>query len=171
MRLKQLLSRRNRLHTVSACLAATFAGMSVVAWGQDQGAATPKDVTAARKTLMVVIADNMQEIEAMTGSGKIDLVRGRANANSISAMLMAFPHLFPSTTNTWTPNVPRDATVDTFTDPSLWKQYTFFYKEAQAASKYAFNASRSENEAEFKKNATDLRLTCDTCHATFQKNN
>jgi cytochrome c556 len=86
-------------------------------------------------------------------------------------MLMAFPHLFSPATNTWMPNVPRDAAGETFTDPSLWKEYTFFYKEAQAASQYAFNASRAENEAEFKKNAVNLRLTCDTCHATFQKNN
>jgi len=158
MSLKQLFSRRNRRHAVSGCLAATIVGMSFVAWGQDQSAATPKDLIVARKTLMVVIADNMQEIEAMTGSGKIDLARGRANANSIAAMLMAFPHLFSPTTNTWTPNVPRDAAGETFTDPSLWKEY-------------AFNASRAEDEAEFKKNATNLRLTCDTCHATFQKNN
>ena len=113
----------------------------------------------------------MQEIEAMTGSGKINLTRGRGNANAISAMLMAFPHLFPPTTNTWTPNAPRDPATDTFTDPSLWKEYAFFYKEAQAGSKYAFNASRAENETEFKKYAADLRLACDTCHATFQKNN
>jgi cytochrome c556 len=171
MGLKQLFSRRNRRHAVRGCLAATIVGMSCLAWGQDQSAATPKDLIVARKTLMVVIADNMQEIEAMTGSGKIDLARGRANANSIAAMLMAFPHLFSPTTNTWTPNVPRDAAGETFTDPSLWKEYTFFYKEAQAASQYAFNASRAENEAEFKKSAVNLRLTCDTCHATFQKNN
>jgi cytochrome c556 len=125
----------------------------------------------ARKTLMVVIADNMQEIEAMTAGGKIDLAKARANANAISGMLLAFPHLFPASTNTWTPNAPRDPATDTFTDPGLWKTFPFFYKEAQAAAKYAFDASRADAEAEFKKQATNLRLTCDTCHATFQKNN
>jgi cytochrome c556 len=155
----------------AAAVAFAVVGTSFMASAQDQSAATPKDAIFARKTLMVSIANNMTEIEAMTGSGKIDLPNGRAHAESISAMLMAFPHLFPLTTNTWTPNAQRNPATDTFTDPSLWNTYAFFYKEAQAATKYAFNASRSENEADFKKNAADLRLTCDTCHATFQKNN
>jgi cytochrome c556 len=120
---------------------------------------------------MSTIANSMTEIEAMTGSGKIDLPKGRAQADAISGMLTAFPHLFPPTTNTWTANTPRDPATDTFTDPSLWKEYVFFYKEAQRAADYAHDASHAENDAAFKKNAADLRLTCDTCHATFQKNN
>ena len=98
MGLKQLFSRRNRRHAVSGCLAATIVGMSFMAWGQDQSAATPKDVIFARKTLMVVIADNMQEIEAMTGSGKIDLARGpcerkfdRGDVDGLPASLPARP--------------------------------------------------------------------------------
>jgi hypothetical protein len=39
------------------------------------------------------------------------------------------------------------------------------------ASKYAFEASRAETEAQFRKSVTELRLTCDGCHAAFQKNN
>jgi cytochrome c556 len=154
-----------------ATAAAIVVGTSFMALGQDQSAATPKDVIFARKTLMVSIANNMTEIEAMIGSGKIDLAKGRAHADSISAMLMAFPHLFPPTTNTWKANAAPDPATGTFTDPSLWNVYAFFYKEAQAATEYAFNASRAENDTVFKKNAADLRLTCDTCHATFQKNN
>jgi cytochrome c556 len=156
----------------AACLSASVAGASLTASAQDdRGVTPPRDVISARKTLMVVIADNMQEIEAMLASGKTDLTRARANANSISAMLVAFPHLFPSSTNTWTPNAQRDPVSDTFTDPSLWKEFGFFYKEAQAAAKYAFDASRADTEADFRKHAGNLRLTCDTCHATFQKNN
>jgi hypothetical protein len=82
-----------------AIAAAIVVGPSFMALGQDQSAATPNDVIFARKTLMVSIANNMMEIEAMTGSGKLDLVKGQAHADSISAMLMAFPHLFPLTTN------------------------------------------------------------------------
>ena len=66
---------------------------------------------------------------------------------------------------------PRDPAVDTFADPAIWKSFAFFYKESLSAAKYAYNASRAENEAEFKKSAVDLRLTCDTCHAAYQKNN
>jgi cytochrome c556 len=139
------------------------------AWGQDQVA--PTDTILARKTLMSVIARNMYPLDEMIYTGKINLPRGRANADSIAAMLQAFPLLFPSSTNSWTPNAGGDLARATFADPHIWEQFDFFYKQAQAASKYAFDASRSKNEADFRKNITELRLTCDSCHATFQKNN
>lgn len=160
-------SRRMMMAGIAAVAAAGTAS-----WAQDDRApATPTDIIFARKVLMVGIANNMYEIEGMISSGKIDLARARANADSISAMMVAFPHLFPPTTNTWAPNVPRDPAVDTFADPAIWKSFTFFYKEAQASAKYAYDASRADNETDFKKFATELRLACDTCHATYQKNN
>ena len=62
----------------------------------------------------------------------------------------------------------RGARFATFADPRIWEQFDFSYK-AQAAAKYAFTASRAENETDFRKNITELRLTCDNCHATFQR--
>ena len=154
-----------------ACLVAGIVGTDSSALGQDPSALAPADVISARKTLMNAIARNMYPLDEMSYTGKFNLLRGRNNADSISAMLQAFPLLFPPSTNTWVPNAPRDPAADTFTDPKLWSEYTFFYKEALAAAKYAYNASRAENETEFRKSITELRLTCDTCHATFQKNN
>jgi cytochrome c556 len=162
--------RRIALIIGGACLAVGI-GTSFVAFGQDQSIATLNDVVFARKTLMVAIANAMYPIDEMRQTGKFDLPKGRAGADAISAMLMAFPHLFPPTTNTWTDKAPRDAAVDTFASPTLWQEYTFFYKQAQAASKYAFDLSHAENDRDFRKSATDLRLACDTCHAAFQKNN
>jgi cytochrome c556 len=103
-------------------------------------------------------------------TGKVNLQRGRAAADSISAMLQAFPFLFPRSTNTWTPGATADPARSTFADPHIWDEFDFFYKEAQAASKYALEASRAENETDFRKSVTQLRQTCDTCHAAFQKN-
>ena len=174
MGLKPLcLSHRHRIASAifGACLAAAVVGTSFVALGQDQSAATPKNVIYARKTVMNTIANSMYEIDGMLQTGKFDLPKARHHADAISGLLTAFPHLFPPTTNTWTPNVTRDPAADTFADPSLWTAFAFFYKEAQRAADYAHDASRAENEAEFKKNATELRSTCDTCHAAFQKNN
>lgn len=170
--LKQRLPR----HRIAAVIGGVFVAASVVgtsfmASGQDQSIATPKDVIFARKILMTTIANNMYPIDQMLQTGKIDLPTARHYANSLAGMLAAFPHLFPPSTNTWTPNAPRDPSVDTFADPSLWKAFEFFYKEAQAAADYAYDASQAPNEEEFRKHATQLRLTCDTCHATFQKNN
>jgi cytochrome c556 len=153
-----------------ACVVAGIMGTGA-ALAQDPSALAPADVISARKTLMNAIARNMYTLDEMVYTGKFNLPRGRNNADSISAMLQAFPFLFPPSTNTWVANAPRDPAADTFTDPKLWSEYGFFYKEAQAAAKYAYNASRAETEAEFRKSVTELRLTCDTCHATFQKNN
>ena len=171
MGLTQLFSRRNGLHAVSACLAATIVGMSFVAWGQDQSIATPKDVIFARKILMATVANSMYPIDQMLQTGKIDLTIAHHYADAIAGMMAAFPHLFPPTTNTWTPNAPRDPATDTFAAPAIWESFALFYKEAKAAAEYAYDASQAKDVEEFRKHAVQLRLTCDTCHATYQKNN
>jgi cytochrome c556 len=155
----------------AVCLATTVIGTSFTAWGQDKTAGAPRDIIFARKTLMSVIARNMYPLDEMIYTGKINLSRGRGHADSISAMLQAFPFLFPTSTNTWTPNVGGDIAFATFADPHIWEEFEFFSKQTQAAAKYALDASRAEKEADFRKNVMELRLTCDNCHATFQKNN
>ena len=158
---------RIRLSIGGACLAVALISSSAVL-AQDPNPAAPKDVIFARKTLMSSIGTNMYVIDGMLETGKIDLVSGRANAESISAMLMAFPHLFPNSTNLWTSNAVRDPATDTLADAAIWESRSFFYRDAMAASKYAFEASRAQNVADFRKAARDLRLTCDGCHSTYQ---
>lgn len=149
--------------------AALILGSSSSAWAQDK-ALPPGDVIAARKTLMSVIARNMYPLDEMIYTGKINLPRGRGHADSIAAMIQAFPLLFPAHTNAWKPGA-ADPASSTFADPHIWDQFDFFYKESMTAAKYAFDASRADTEAQFRKSVTELRLTCDGCHATFQKNN
>src|SRR6476661_11078158 len=76
------------------CLAAVILGSGFAAWAQDK-ALPPSDIITARKTLMSVIARNMYPLDEMIYTGKINISRGRANADSISAMLQAFQFLFP----------------------------------------------------------------------------
>jgi cytochrome c556 len=159
---------KKRLSIGGACFAVALIGASSVAIGQDQNPATPKDVIFARKTLMSSIGTNMYVIDGMLETGKIDLVSGRANAESISAMLMAFPHLFPNSTNLWNTNAAPDPATDTLADAAIWESRSFFYKDAMAASKYAFDASRAQSAADFSRSARDLRQTCDGCHSTYQ---
>jgi cytochrome c556 len=144
-------------------------GPRSVAFGQDQSAATTKDVVFARKILMDSIGSNMDEIDTMLQTGKIDLTEGREHADTISIMLMAFPHLFPPSSDQWKPNIERDPGTDTFASPDLWKTFGDFYKLAALASKTAYNASRATDEAAFKKFGAELRATCDTCHDTYLK--
>jgi len=154
-----------------AALAIGLFSTNLVASGQEQGIAAPKDVIFARKILMATIANSMYPVDQMLQTGKIDLSVARHHADAIAGMMTAFPHLFPPSTNTWTANAPRDAATDTFADPAIWLSYEFFYKECKAAADYAYDASQAQTEEEFRKHAVQLRLTCDTCHATYQKNN
>jgi cytochrome c556 len=144
-----------------------FAG-GEVALGQELPPA--KDTIFARKILMGAIDTNMNEIEAMTLPGaKLDLAEAQEHADMISIMLMAFPHMFPASTNQWTPNADRDPAMDTFAAPALWTNFADFYERASTASKIAFEASRAKHADELKAVVGQLRATCNSCHATYMK--
>src|SRR5262245_19636378 len=96
--------RTLRLRIWLGCaVAATCAlGLVSVAAGEERAAAPPKDVIFARKILMDTINANMDELETMISVGKeLNLTEAREHADTISVMLMAFPHLFPESTNQW----------------------------------------------------------------------
>ena len=153
---------------VALVAAGTFGGDST-AFGQDMSAATAKDVIFARKVLMGSIAENMDDLDIMVETDKIDLPHGAMHADVISVLLLPFPHLFPPHSNEWKPGVEKDAGIDTFASPDVWIRYSDFYQRSADASKIAYNASRARNAAEFKKYAIELRAACDGCHATYQK--
>src|SRR5262245_14139364 len=103
-------------------------------------------------------------------SGKaINLAEGHEHADAISVMLMAFPHLFPPSTDQWRPNVDRDPGRDTYASPDVWMRFADFYAQAANASKVAYNASRTQQEAAFKSFVASLRTACDSCHAVYLK--
>ena len=153
-------------------LAGLCAGaLGSAAWGQDRSAAAPPQETIfARKILMDSIGRNMDDLEANAGSAKIALAEGRDHADIISVMLMAFPHLFPPSTNEWKPNVvDRDPGRDTFAAPEIWTGFADFYQRGRDAADIAFKASRVETEAAFKEQVAQLRGACDSCHAIYMK--
>jgi cytochrome c556 len=151
-------------------LAACSLGFACAASGQERNAAPPKDVIFARKILMDTINSNMDEIEGMIGAGKdLNLAEVREHADMISVMLMAFPHLFPESTNQWKLNVERDPGTDTYASPDLWTKYADFYGKAASAAKIAYKASRAKQEDEFKIFIAELRQGCNGCHAAYQK--
>jgi hypothetical protein len=88
---------------LGGALAGAFAALTIAALAdaappQDQPAA--KDTIFARKILMGAIDMNMDEIETMLApEGKLVLADAQEHAETISTMLMAFPHLFPPATN------------------------------------------------------------------------
>ena len=170
-----MTSRRTTFASV-ACIFACFAlGLALAGTGnaaraQDQSVATAKDTIFARKILMATIDRNMDALEQMVRSGKlIDLDDVTEHADTISVMLMAFPHLFPPSTDLWRPNVDRDPGRDTYASPELWTEFADFYRQAAAASQLAEAASRTSAEPDFKTIMADLRTACDSCHARLLK--
>jgi cytochrome c556 len=129
-----------------------------------------KDTIFARKILMGAIDMNMDEIETMLApEGKLELNDAQEHAETISTMLMAFPHMFPSATNQWKQGADRDPATDTFASPELWTNFADFYARATEASKIAWAASRAKRAADFKPLIVQLRQHCNACHAINMK--
>jgi cytochrome c556 len=154
-----------RLALLAGMLAASFAAAA-----QEQALPPPKDTIFARKILMGAIDMNMDEIETMLApGGKVEAADAVEHADTISIMLLSFPHMFPPATNEWRPNVDRDAATDTFASPDVWQNFSDFYQRARAASKLAFDASRAKHGNEFRELIGQLRAACNSCHATYMK--
>jgi hypothetical protein len=95
-----------------------------------------KDTIFARKILMGAIDMNMDEIETMLApEGKLELADAQEHAETISTMLMAFPHLFPPATNQWKPSVDRDPATDTFASPDVWNEFYGFLSACRGSFK------------------------------------
>jgi cytochrome c556 len=163
-------SRRSLAAAIAgAGLAAALGGTSLVAVAQDQSAAKVEDVIMARKALMDTLSDNMDQIEQMISTNKIDLADAHEHADTISVMLMAFPHLFPPASNQWKPGVEIDPVTGTYASPDLWTKFADFYKRAGDASKTAYDMSRAEKADELKAKTAVLRTACNDCHAAYLK--
>ncbi len=152
-----------------ALVAGVFAS-SFTALGQDGTLPPPKDTIFARKILMGAIDMNMDEIETMLApGGKFEPAEAVEHSDTISIMLMSFPHLFPPSTNQWQPGADRDPALDTVASPDLWRNFADFYQRAQTASKIALDATRAKNGNEFKGLIVQLRAACNGCHAAYMK--
>src|SRR5262249_38609633 len=140
------------------------------ALGQESSGPPPKDTIFARKILMGAIASNMDEIETMLApNGKFDAAEAQDHADTISIMLMSFPHMFPAATNQWKPGADRDPATDTYASPDLWANFVDFYQRASNASKLAQDASTTKRLHEFKRLIGELRAACDGCHEKYMK--
>jgi cytochrome c556 len=154
---------------MGAGFAAALLATSLVAVAQDQSAAKAEDEIFARKTIMSSLSDNMDQIEMMISTGKIDLDDAHEHADTISVMLMAFPHLFAPATNQWKPGVEIDPVTGTFASPDVWSKFADFYQRAADASKTAFDMSRADKPDALKAKTARLRTACNGCHAAYLK--
>jgi cytochrome c556 len=139
-------------------------------FGQAPNGPPAKDTIFARKILMGAIDMNMDEIETMLApDGKLDAADAKEHADTISIMLMSFPHLFSPETNQWKPGATRDPVTDTFASPDLWTNFVDFYQRATNASKLAQEASRTKRLDDFRNLIGQLRAACNGCHDKYLK--
>ena len=164
--------RMTFLRSYCACLAvaAALLGSSGGARTQENSASVVADKIFARKILMDTIDTRMDSIDFMVTSNKpMDFASAVDDADTISAMLLAFPHLFPPETNQWKQDAKRDPARDTFASPELWVKFADFYRRAGEASRIALEASQAKKVEEFKTHFEALRAACDACHALYVK--
>jgi cytochrome c556 len=149
---------------LAGAIAVAIALAAAPSFAEDQP--PPKDTIFARKVVMGEIDMNMDEIETMLApEGKLVLSDAQEHAEVISTLLMAFPHLFPPSTNQWKEGATRDPATDTFANPAIWSNFGDFYQRAGEASKIAWNASRAKRPDEFRTQIKELRQRCNACHA------
>jgi cytochrome c556 len=161
-------ANRNRRNFLKVAGGAAVAFAAAPSLAEDHP--LPKDTIFARKILMGAIDMNMDEVEAMLApGGKLVLSDAQEHAETISTMLMAFPHLFPPATNQWKPGAERNPATDTFANPGLWSNFSDFYQRAAEASKIAWSASRAKRADEFRPLIGQLRQRCNACHALNMK--
>jgi len=142
------------------------------ALGQEPSGPPPKDTIFARKILMGAIDMNMDAVETMLApNGKLDATEAREHADTVSIMLMSFPHLFPAATNQWKPGADRDPATDTFASPDVWANFADFYQRASGASTLARQASNAKRLDEFRSLIEQLRAACNGCHEKYMKTN
>jgi len=128
------------------------------------GLTRPADVIAARQELMEHIEILMEPIDTITVKDVTHPDQLRSNAQAISAMLGALPHLFPPTTNLYDPKVQEPKTLAL---PAIWENFDNFYRLAVAASKSAEAMEETHGKQQLRSASLALRASCDACHTLF----
>lgn len=161
------LARRYRRVALSAAVLAMI-GAAALAGDRPSGAV--KDEIFARKILMNAIDGQIDAIDWMVTSNKpFDLSEAIDRAGTVSAMLLALPHLFPPETNQWREGAVRDPARDTFASPDLWLHFDDFYRRAGEASRLALVLSQAKSRQEVEQRFEAVRETCASCHGLYVK--
>ena len=159
--------------TIGICVGAVAGPERALAQDRSptMGETHPADVVLARRVLMAGVGRNMDEITGMLEqAGPFDLNEAREHADLISTMLLAFPHLFPVETNTWSKTLAEDDPAHvSLALPAVWENYGDFTARAQRASQTALDASFASTAEQFKALAEDLQQACNSCHQKYRR--
>jgi len=128
------------------------------------GLTRPQEVINARQELMEHAELLMEPIDTITVKDVTDLDGVRANAATVSAMLLALPHLFPPTTNLYDPKSQMPMTLAL---PAIWQNFGHFYSLAAQAASAAEAMSETQGKAQLRAASLRLRGSCDACHTLY----
>jgi len=163
--MKRIFIARAMLATAAALAGIALAADAAPGQGPGwTGITNPQDVIRARQELMEHIEELMQPIDTIQVKDTNDLDTLRGNAEIISAMLLAVPHLFPPTTNRYDPKAEEPATLAL---PAIWKDFGSFYELATAASSAAQTMAETKGKEPLRTASLKLRASCDACHALY----
>lgn len=129
-------------------------------------AADVEEIIEARRVLMQQVERHMKPIDEFTVTPSGDLAALRSAGQTIEAMMLAFPHLFPPATNRY------DATVresPTSALPQIWKDQAAFRTLAAASEQASAAIAAAGDAASLRTAARALRASCDGCHVRFMK--
>jgi cytochrome c556 len=165
--------RRIAALTMAICLGAlaAHAGERASERSPTMGETHPADVVLARRILMAGIGRNMDEITGVIeDAAAFNLGEAREQADVISTMLLAFPHLFPVETDTWSEKLAEDDPAHvSLALSTVWQNYDDFVARAQQASQIALDASFATTADQFKALAKGLQQACDSCHQAYRR--
>jgi cytochrome c556 len=145
----------------ASALAQSPSGVDGPGW---TGATHPHEVIVARQALMAEIERLMRPIDGHAAGDAADAEEIRGAAESIAAMLLSVPHLFPPTTNLYDPAGDAGSTLAL---PAVWQDFAAFYALSSAAASAAAALADTPSPRDTAAGAARLRASCDACHALY----
>ena len=122
------------------------------------------EIIEARRVLMRQVQKSMQPIDAFTVEGTGDAATVRSAAETIEAMMLAFPHLFPPATNLYDATLREPPTIAL---PAVWERFATFRAAAEQSERTAAAVAASSDATSLRTAAVALRTSCEDCHARF----
>lgn len=144
--------------------AAAEPGDAVSIVQEEHGDIPEPDIVYGRQVLMTALLNLMLPIDRAAAGDSFDLGDARRRAESISAILVAFPFMFPEGAG---PEETRDNDWPSIALPAVWEENEAFHEKAEEVSEIAFDLVAITDEAAFRAKARELRQGCDSCHASF----
>lgn len=130
------------------------------------GETDPEEIIEARRVLMIEIERQMAAIDRFAIGEPEDLRDLKSSAETIEASMLAFPHLFPPSTNRYDPDVLEPPTRAL---PAIWQNPEPFLTLTAAAEMAAAAIADGDGDDALRAASRELRATCDACHAQFAR--